>query len=122
MKRDMLIDHYTEMVSMREMGMTNVEIAKALGCNSTYVYKLLGKQGFRKKKEAPIKASEIGSVGIAFIKTQQQSNEASEAENTIKNNEGGSIMCKKCKNIGLINGKCAFCIHNIYLSDFFEEK
>ena len=94
----------SEMLRLREEGVSNKQIAAQLDVHYNTVLKYIGPE--RKKPKA-----EQGSVGRAMVK----------AFNARYNKEPKRSMqtCKTCSNCGVA---CSFCMRNPMLKDYYQKK
>ena len=93
----------SEMLRLREEGMSNRQIAAQLDVSYNTILKYIGKE--------PRPKTESGAVGKAMIKAfNDRYNQG--AKRSIK-------ICNSCSNCGVA---CSVCIRNPFLKDYFFNK
>ena len=99
----------SEMLRLREEGMSNRQIAAQLDVHYNTVLKYIGKEP-RNPRTSVVK-NERGAVGKAMVKAfNDRYNQG--AKRSIK-------TCNSCSNCGVA---CSVCIRNPFLKDYFSNK
>ena len=99
----------SEMLRLREEGMSNRQIAAQLDVHYNTVLKYIGKEPREPKAKKP--KTERGAVGKAMVRAfNDRYNQ--EAKRSIK-------TCNSCSNCGVA---CSICIRNPFLKDYFSNK
>lgn len=99
----------SEMLRLREEGMSNRQIAAQLDVHYNTVLKYIGKEP-RNPRTSVVK-NERGAVGKAMVKALNDRYNQ-EAKRSIK-------TCNSCSNCGVA---CSICIRNPFLKDYFSNK
>ena len=99
----------SEMLRLREEGMSNRQIAAQLDVHYNTILKYIGKEP-RNPRTSVVK-NERGAVGKAMVK----------AFNAKYNKEENRSIktCNSCSNCGVA---CSICIRNPFLKDYFSNK
>lgn len=106
----------SELLYMREQGMSVKEIAEAIDCSIATVYRYIpvkrikASEASKGSGETQTNKVNIGAVGQAMYKALNKKQQPSK----------GSIKdCADCMNKGVA---CSFCIRNPFLKDYFSKE
>lgn len=99
----------SEMLRLREEGMSNSQIAAQLDVSHKTILRYIGKEPRETKDNKP--KTEYGAVGKAMVKAFNAKYNQ-DAKRSIK-------ICNSCSNCGVA---CSVCIRNPFLKDYFSNK